>query len=105
MLLRFIIFFAILIIFPFALILIVAGLGIFYLLVKLGLVNPHFIMQRFAFSGLNKNASNTQSEHQKDHSFTKATLSQFSCKHHNLEQTQDVLMCSDCGKIIQHDNS
>ena len=34
--------------------------------------------------------------------FSESTMNQLSCKHHNLEQKQDILLCSDCGKIIEH---
>jgi hypothetical protein len=37
---------------------------------------------------------------QQKKSFTEATLRQFSCRHQNLEQQNDILICSDCGKII-----
>ena len=89
--LRIFLFFMILVLLP--IIIIVGGFFvlIIYILVKLGIIQSSF---------LSNNKFKTAMSDKK--SFTEKTLRQVSCKHQNLEQKNDILLCSDCGKIIQN---
>jgi hypothetical protein len=65
---------------------------VFYILFKLNVIkNPLDIASKI--NNMKHNIKNKKS-------FAEATLRQFSCKHQNLEQQKDILICSDCGKII-----
>lgn len=65
--------------------------GIFYLLLRLGLIKSSLIFNSKVFEVINQNKSAFHTN-----------FRQINCKHHNLEQREDIIMCSDCGKIIQH---
>jgi len=70
---------------------------VLYVLIKFGIIKPAFIFNHIFSS----NFANTASE--KYNSFSRATFSQITCKHQNLEQKDSLLLCSDCGKIIVND--
>ena len=83
--------FLILIIFPF---LIIGGAVlaiIFTLLVKLNIIKSPLNLK-----------TKMEAMVKRKKSFTEATMAQISCKHQNLEQKDTVLLCSDCGKIVEH---
>lgn len=77
-------------------VILLCGIGflIFFLLVRFGIINPAFILNSKIFDTLKNRKP-----------FFETSFRQVSCKHNNLEQNNSVLICSDCGKIIQHNNS
>ena len=75
---------------PFIIITVMGISIIFYILFRLKLVKTNFKI------------NDIQNILKQKKSFTETTIRQFSCKHTNLEQNNHVLLCSDCGKIIQN---
>jgi hypothetical protein len=98
---RILIFLILLILFPFILFFVLLfGLTI-YFLIKFGIVKPIFSFKT-ATGYFFKDKSQPTNEAQK--TFLKTSLQQISCKHHNLEQKQAILICCDCGKIISNEH-
>lgn len=90
--LRLIIIVLFLFVLPFIIIFSIILIGITFLLIKFNFIKSPIIFK-----------TNGHNHSKQDHkSFTQKIFYQLSCKHHNLDQENNILICSDCGKIIKH---
>ena len=90
---RLVMFFLFLLMLP----LIIMLVGIFFVVIY-ALIKLNFIKAPFNIKTKIHNMRDTVNPKK---SFAEKALRQFSCKHSNLEQKNDILLCCDCGKIIQ----
>ncbi len=72
----------------------------FLLMIFLVVAIPVYFLIRFNI--IKTPFSNMMSNHQFANNFKEQFTQKISCKHQNLEQREQTLICSDCGKIIQH---